>query len=443
MDSDGESQRMQIEPNNPIKAPPENTNNISGSKKSKNEEYLSKDLSKYNQFMFTPLESFLLNKKMPHGFKFETEENILKTLELSKNIQRRVKPKGFLQEPKIVVKSIKTPLNLEKKVSAEKLNSSKTIKKPKKEEKETVKEINPKSNINNNTNINSNTNKIETNNSEAYKVRIKCTTGLNKIKSSPGATIFYISSIPDAPCLANIEKKINNFEYKSLNECFDDIRKLWNYQFKNHAKEPNIYQNICKLSSYTENVFKELLNEKNTFNEKKEEISSIKKRAQKLKKDLDEFNGNTQKEIYNKNIKPKNSSEISKLSDRIRTLSKQQLRGIIQILWDKSEMTDKKTFEFDLDKLSSDKFQKLENYVNKCCSDNSKTNIINKNMTNKKENKSNGINNNSIKKNGNINNNGIHKNNINHQSISKNEESKKLDNSFSNSDSMSSNSSLY
>ena len=443
MDSDGESQRMQIEPNNPIKVPTENTNNVSGSKKSKNEEYLSKDLSKYNQFMFTPLESFLLNKKMPHGFKFETEENILKTLELSKNIQRRVKPKGFLQEPKIVVKSIKTPLNLEKKVSAEKLNSSKTIKKPKKEEKETVKEINPKSNINNNTNINSNTNKIETNNSEAYKVRIKCTTGLNKIKSSPGATIFYISSIPDAPCLANIEKKINNFEYKSLNECFDDIRKLWNYQFKNHAKEPNIYQNICKLSSYTENVFKELLNEKNTFNEKKEEISSIKKRAQKLKKDLDEFNGNTQKEIYNKNIKPKNSSEISKLSDRIRTLSKQQLRGIIQILWDKSEMTDKKTFEFDLDKLSSDKFQKLENYVNKCCSDNSKTNIINKNMTNKKENKSNGINNNSIKKNGNINNNGIHKNNINHQSISKNEESKKLDNSFSNSDSMSSNSSLY
>ena len=443
MDSDGESQRMQIEPNNPIKVPTENTNNVSGSKKSKNEEYLSKDLSKYNQFMFTPLESFLLNKKMPHGFKFETEENILKTLELSKNNQRRVKPKGFLQEPKIVVKSIKTPLNLEKKVSAEKLNSSKTIKKPKKEEKETVKEINPKSNINNNTNINSNTNKIETNNSEAYKVRIKCTTGLNKIKSSPGATIFYISSIPDAPCLANIEKKINNFEYKSLNECFDDIRKLWNYQFKNHEKEPNIYQNICKLSSYTENVFKELLNEKNTFNEKKEEISSIKKRAQKLKKDLDEFNGNTQKEIYNKNIKPKNSSEISKLSDRIRTLSKQQLRGIIQILWDKSEMTDKKTFEFDLDKLSSDKFQKLENYVNKCCSDNSKTNIINKNMTNKKENKSNGINNNSIKKNGNINNNGIHKNNINHQSISKNEESKKLDNSFSNSDSMSSNSSLY
>ena len=63
MDSDGESQRMQIDPNNPIKAPTENTNNVSGSKKSKNEEYLSKDLSKYNQFMFTPLESFLLNKK--------------------------------------------------------------------------------------------------------------------------------------------------------------------------------------------------------------------------------------------------------------------------------------------------------------------------------------------------------------------------------------------
>ncbi len=442
MDIIEEDQKMKIEENNPIKPPSQNTNNVSGSKNNKSNEDISKEIPKFNQFMFTPLQSLLLNKKMPHGYKFEIEENIHKTLELSKTNQRRVKPKGFLQEPKIVVKPMKTPINDEKKISAEKNNIVKPIKKPKKEEKETTKNNNSNGNINNNNH--SNTNKIEGNNSEAYKIRIKCTAGFNKIKSSSGASFFYTGNTPDAPCLSNIEKKIINFEYKTLDDCFNDLRILWNYQFRIHAKEPTVYQNICRLSSLTETILKDLKNEKNTtFNEKKEEISIIKKRTEKLKKDLDEFNGNTQKEIYNKNIKPKNSSEISKLSDRIRTLSKQQLRGIIQILWDKSEMTDKKTFEFDLDKLSSDKFQKLENYVNKCCSDNSKTNIINKNMTNKKENKSNGINNNSIKKNGNINNNGIHKNNINHQSISKNEESKKLDNSFSNSDSMSSNSSLY
>ena len=70
---------------------------------------------------------------MPHGYKFEIVENIHKTLELSKTNQRRVKPKGFLQEPKIVVKPMKTPINDEKKISAEKNNIAKPIKKPKKE----------------------------------------------------------------------------------------------------------------------------------------------------------------------------------------------------------------------------------------------------------------------------------------------------------------------
>ena len=439
MDSIEDSQKMIIEPNNPIKAPCQNSNNISGSKRGKNEDCLSKDFPKFNQFMFTPLESFLLNKKMPRGFKFETEENISKTLELSKTNQRRVKPKGFLQEPKIVVKPIQSPINEEKKISAEKIHQMKPQKKPKKEEKE----INKNTNTNNNSNNNNiNTNKNEDNNSEIYKIRIKCTAGFNKIKASPYASSFYISKVPDAPCLANVEKKIINFEYKTLDECFEDIRKVWNYQFKNHAKEPNIYQKICQLSSLTETILKDIKNEKNTFNEKKEEISAIKKRAEKLKKDLDEYNVNSQKEIINKNIKTKNSATINKLSQMIRTLSKQQLRGIIPILWNTSEVSDKKSFEFDLDRLSDDKFKKLEIYVNNCFAQNKNSNSINKNVNNKKENKNNGITN-GIKKNGNINSNGIYKNhNINHQNCLRKEENKKVNNSFSDSDSVSSNSSL-
>ena len=35
---------------------------------------------KLGQYMLTPLQSILLNKKMPFGFKLETEENILKSL---------------------------------------------------------------------------------------------------------------------------------------------------------------------------------------------------------------------------------------------------------------------------------------------------------------------------------------------------------------------------
>ena len=242
--------------------------------------------------------------------------------------------------------------------------------------------------------------------------------------------------------MANIEKKIINFEYKSLDECFGDLRSLWNYQFKIHAKEPSVYQNICRLSSLTETILKDLKNEKNsTFNEKKEEISIIKKRTEKLKKDLDEFNGNSQKYL-NKINKTKNTASINNLSQMIRNLTKPQLRGIIPILWDTNETTDKKTYEFDLDKLSDEKFKKLEKYVVDCFNENKNMNHINKALNHKKENKSNGVTN-GIKKNGNMNTNGIYKNNnINHQNSLRKEESKKVNNSFSESDSVSSNSSL-
>lgn len=59
---------------------------------------------------------------MPYGFKFESEENILKSLELSKNIQRKAKQKVFLQEPKIRIKPMKSPLNDSKKIWRKKNN---------------------------------------------------------------------------------------------------------------------------------------------------------------------------------------------------------------------------------------------------------------------------------------------------------------------------------
>ena len=93
MEGTDDEKKMNLEINNPIKASNNLRNNVSGSKMSQNDEFLSKDISKFNSFMFTPLQSFLLNKKMPHGFKFESEENIMKNLELSKTNQRRVKQK--------------------------------------------------------------------------------------------------------------------------------------------------------------------------------------------------------------------------------------------------------------------------------------------------------------------------------------------------------------
>ena len=423
-----EAQNMKMELGDLHNSSFQNSNNISDSKTNLN----NKDIHKINQFMLTPLEGFLLNKKMPRGFKFEVEENI-KPLDIPKNHPKRLTKKSIIQNPEIPIKSLKNNIIEDKKNSAEKNETVKGVKKPKKPGKEIAKNINSNSNNNNNiNNINNNNNINEKNNSEMYKIMIKCTSGFNKIKSSPGASIFYTTKIPGAPCLSNIEKKIQNFEYKTLDECFDDIRKLWNYQFKNHAKDPNIYQNIWKMSSLTETILKDLKNEKNTFNDKKEEITSIKKRAEKIKKDLEEMNGNNQKEINNKNTKNKNITSINKLPQMIELLSKQQLRGILPILWTKNEINNKKSYEFDLDKLSEDKYKKLETYVVNCIYQNKNVNII----INKKENKNN-------KKNGNLNNNGIYKNinNNNNQNSIKKEE-KKVKNSFSESDSLSSDSSF-
>ena len=48
-----------------------NENNINDNNKEKNS-------NKNGQFMLTPLECILINKKMPFGYKLDTEDNIVK-----------------------------------------------------------------------------------------------------------------------------------------------------------------------------------------------------------------------------------------------------------------------------------------------------------------------------------------------------------------------------
>ena len=53
--------------------------------------------------MLTPLEWILLNKKMPHEYKLETEENILKLFELSKKHPKRIK----MSDVVVIIKNTK------------------------------------------------------------------------------------------------------------------------------------------------------------------------------------------------------------------------------------------------------------------------------------------------------------------------------------------------
>ena len=59
-------------------------NNVSENNNPINNQNNSEELG-IGQFILTPLQSILINKKMPFGFKLETEENILKSIETSRN----------------------------------------------------------------------------------------------------------------------------------------------------------------------------------------------------------------------------------------------------------------------------------------------------------------------------------------------------------------------
>ena len=62
--------------------------NISINNNENNESYLntsqSKNIIKNCQFILIPLESLIINKKMPFGFQLDFEENILKSMENAK-----------------------------------------------------------------------------------------------------------------------------------------------------------------------------------------------------------------------------------------------------------------------------------------------------------------------------------------------------------------------
>jgi len=372
MEISEDEQNLKIELHNTNNILPSNSNTPISPKNNQNEENTSNNQLKIGLFNLTPLECLILNKKMPHGFKFEIEENI-KSLEQNKHHLKKAKGAGGHGDHQKHVKIIKNQKIENKNNNLNKEHSTNNNKKQKKvSQKENSSNINTKvikgvpknqgvTNI-----IQKNENNIN-NNSESYKIMLKCYSGFNQIKSNPSSKYFYLSKFPNSPSLSNIEKKIKNFEYKTVNDFYDDLRKLWNYQFKNHAKEPNIYQNICKMSSLSDQICKELSNE-NINENKNEEISNIKKRTEKLKKDLDEIKSNNHNDGHIKVYRHKNMEEIYHLGNLIRSLTKPQLRGIITVLSDNNENINAKSFEFDLERLPPEKFKKLKDYVLSCYS---------------------------------------------------------------------------
>jgi len=306
-----------------------------------NNEEKDEDL-KIGQYMLTPLQSIIINKKMPFGFKLETEENILKSLETTKSQAKKSK------------------------------NSTRHKEKGGRDHRNGGIMQNKKRNQNMN-NIDNIPSHITL---EVYKIYKKCRKGLDKIKESKYANNYYQSNNPDVPCLANIEKKVNNYEYKSIYDFEMDVRRIWNYYFK--LEQNN--EITSKMSDDWEKICVELDNPNTEMS-----MASVRKRTEQIQKELEEMKDNnlTKESVpapvkkvnqnYEQN-KPMTVEEKNQLGNNIRSLNKEQLKGIIKILSENNPIPQSKYFEFDIDKLSTKKLRELEKYVKDCLASNNKNN---------------------------------------------------------------------
>ena len=337
----------------------------------------AKNCVKKGEFFFTPIESIFLNKLMPPGFKFELEENMLKLFDSPNNKKRRRSQinnnfENFSNFSNYKTKKIQINLTKSKRNSLD--NSSNHI--------------------------------IDTS-----KIAKKCKIGFEKVKNSPWISCFYEAKKPNEPCLSTIEKKINNYEYRSFYDFAMDVRKIWYYFFnKSYQNNNDIYDKTSKISELWENIVYELENTK-------DDIGDI---AMNVKKRNGKYNTNYNgyKSIYtndplppkiahqNYDDKPMTIEEKNKLGILIRSLNKEKLKGIMKIISDENTLVNSKYCEFDIGKLSNKKLRELEKYTKKCLLVNGSEN----NTKNQQENQINQVNKNISDIN--INNKALNKNNV-------------------------------
>ena len=321
-----------------------NEEKTSTNKNNNNELNLNNTESKTNlkngQFILTPLESLLINKKMPFGFKLDTEENILKSIENAKMKKKSINSESIHRSRP---KKISEFINYNNEYNED---GKKYFRERKQINKEDYKQIGGK-----------------------ISMIKKCEKCLEKLKLNQNYHFFYNSSSFGNPCLSEIEKNIKNNKYKSNFDFFMDLRKVWNYYYQTYYSEPDVYQKTCKMSELSEELFK---NFDNIIEDKKPEINQLKEKLNNIEKGLNDMKskGNLPQKKSNNYDKPMSMEEKNILGNAIRNLNKEQLKGIIKLLRDsklnQSESGQNKYFEFDIDKLPLKKLRELEKYVKDC-----------------------------------------------------------------------------
>jgi len=212
-----------------------------------------------------------------------------------------------------------------------------------------------------------------------------CEKGLMKMKKIPYYSFFYNSSKPDDPSLTKIEKNIRDFKYQSTYEFIMDLRKLWNHFLKMYNDQIEIKERVCEMCRISEQLYCEL----ESINVEKAELEEMNKRVDNLERRLREIKGNSLS--FNPgsfSLKKSNSMERSMslnekaiIKNNIRLLTIEQKKGIANILRDTIDTTNKKVFEFDIDKLNNKKLKQLDDYVKNCLRDNHLNNLNNQNLS--------------------------------------------------------------
>ena len=296
------------------------------------------------EFMLTPLETLIINKKMPFGYKLDTEENIIKSKEIIKK-------------------------NITKKKKLENINPSK----PKKIKfKAEIKEPNKKYLRERKPIIKEDLNKES-------EIKISLTPKFQKcieiIKSNPLSNFYYKSVNPITPCLLDIENNIIENKYSTPYDFFMDLRKIFLFYYQKFPNNLEIRQRTFTMLELCENLCKNFENIILDYNYRiNYEPNQYNRNFNYYSNDYRINNGNINQIQFQNNFNVYNNNmsieEKNALGNAIRNLNKEQLKGIIKLLSDskisQSQSGHTKFFEFDIDKLPLKKLRELEKYVKDC-----------------------------------------------------------------------------
>jgi len=391
----------QKEAQSPTKEDPVNTNlNISNNiPLDENDQNSIKEdkLKSFTPFSISPFYQILINKKMPSGYKLESEENLLKKDEKRhKSFLHRKHKKNSNSILESKIDSENNNLNI--KNNEESKDNKDTIIKQKK----TRKKIFPIGNEDNKGEDKENKeNKsiavrrmtrehkpkiiedlgyidkdvIKGKSNPLFRAVNKiCEKGIMKMKKIPYYSFFYNSSKPDEPSLNKIEKNIRDFKYQSTYEFIMDLRRLWNHFLKIYNDQIEIKERVCEMCRISEKLYWDL----ESINIEKVELEEMNKKVDSLERKLRELKGNTlQFNMGGFSLKKTNSNERSMslnektiIKNNIKLLTIEQKKGIANILRDTIDTANKKVLEFDIDKLNNKKLKQLDEYVKNCLRDN-------------------------------------------------------------------------